>query len=322
MKRREFLVSAAAAAGVAGLPTAWAAESAQAAQAPLSAAKKNDLAKIKKSTLDRIAIMTLNFQRILKVPDVQDSPERTLELFDIGEMLADTYGSHKVEFQHYHLASTETSYLKSLRASLEKVKSRATQINLEFGDLNITAPRTRDRIMAIDLTKAWVDHAVTLGAQRVMINQGAPTQENKAIGIAALKPMVEYGKSKNIIVSVETRGSGGGRRPDPGTPPPPPTSGKEANMLLAEIIKGANAYSNVDLGGARALNQEELHLCLKTMFPMTANSLHTRVNTAWDLATAMKYLEGELGYKGLYTIEASNGHEGTQQIYDVIVATL
>jgi hypothetical protein len=322
MRRREFLLSTAAAAGVASLPTAWAAESTQAAQAPLSAAKKNDLAKIKKSTLDRIAIMTLNFQRILKVIDVQDTPERTLELFDIGEMLADTYGVHKVEFQHYHLASTETSYLKQLRASLERVKSRATQINLEFSDLNITAPRMRDRILAIDLTREWINHAVVLGAQRVMINQGAPTQENKAAGIAALKPMVEYGKSKNIIVSVETRGSGGGRRPDPGSPPPPPTSGKEANMLLAEIIKGANAYSNVDLGGARALDQEELHLCLKTMFPMTANSLHTRVNTQWDLATAMKYLEGDLGYKGLYTIEASNGHEGTQQIYDVIVATL
>ena len=325
MRRREFLYSAAAAAGVAGLPTAWAAESmgaAQAARAPLTDAKKNDLAKIKKSTLERIAIMTLNFQRILKVIDVQDSPERTLELFDIGEMLADTYGVHKVEFQHYHLASTETSYLKQLRASLEKAKSRATQINLEFSDLNITAPRMRDRILAVDLTREWINHAAVLGAQRVMINQGAPTQENKAVGIAALKPMVEYGKSKNIIVSVETRGSGGGRRPDPGSPPPPPTSGKEANMLLAEIIKGANAYSNVDLGGARALDQEELHLCLKTMFPMTANSLHTRVNTAWDLATAMKYLEGELGYKGLYTIEASNGHEGTQQIYDVIVATL
>ena len=30
----------------------------------------------------------------------------------------------------------------------------------------------------------------------------------------------------------------------------------------------------------------------------------------------------DLGYKGLYTIEASNGHEGTQPIYDVVVATL
>jgi hypothetical protein len=335
MRRREFLVSAAAAAGVAGLRTGWAAESTQAAQAPPGGGNKAQLARIKPSTLDRIAVMTLNFQRMLKVPDVQDSPDRTLELFDIGQMLADTYGVHKVEFQHYHLASTETSYLKSLRARLEKAKSRATQINLEFGDLNITAPRTRDRVMAIDLTKAWVDHAATLGAQRVMINQGAPTPENKAAGIATLKTMVDYGKSKNIIVSVETRGSGRRVAPGPaqatassgsggqsGASAPPPTSGKEAWMLLAEIIKGGGAYSNVDLGGASALDQEELHLCLRTMFPMTANSLHTRVNTRWDLATAIKYLEGDLGYKGLYTIEASNGHEGTQQIYDVIVATL
>jgi len=78
----------------------------------------------------------------------------------------------------------------------------------------------------------------------------------------------------------------------------------------------------VDVGGANAPNQEELHRCLKMMFPMTANTMHTRVNTRWDLATAIRYLEGELGYKGLYTIEASNSHEGTRQIYDVVVATL
>ena len=154
--------------------------------------------------------MTLNFQSILKVPDVQDSPERTLELFDIGEMLADRYGVHKVEFQHYHLASTEPSYLKELRGRLEKSKSRATQINLEFGNLNISAPQQRDRLMAIDLTKQWVDHAVLLGAQRVMINQGQPTHENKVYGIPTLKTMADYGKSKDIIVSVETRGGGGG----------------------------------------------------------------------------------------------------------------
>ena len=356
MKRREFLMSAAAAAGVASFRTGWAQGASQ--------------TKVKQSTLDRIAIMTLNFQRILKVPDEQSSPERTLELFDIGQMLADRYDVHKVEFQHYHLASTEPSYLKELRARLEKSRSRATQINLEFGTLNISAPRLRDRLMAIDLTKQWVDHAVLMGAQRVMINQGQPTHDNKADGIPALKAMADYGKSKGIIVSVETRGSGGGRgnrgagtgttpaspaTTAPGAPPaapntaatppagapattapaatpatagapapagPPPLTGPAAWMLLAEIIKGAGAYSNVDVGGAGAADQEELHLCLKTMFPMTANTMHTRVNPRWDLATAIKYLEGELKYKGLYTIEASNGHEGTQPIYDVVVATL
>ena len=366
MNRREFF-STTAGAGIAALATTrfgWAAQTVD---------PKVDWKKIRQSTLDRIAIMTLNFQSILKVPDTQDNPSRTLELFDIGEMLADTYGVHKVEFQHYHLASVEPSYFRDLKAKLEKSRSRATQINLEFSGLNISAPQNRDRLLAIDLTKMWIDHAVTLGAQRVMINQGQPTPENKVNSIPTLKAMVDYGKSKNIIVSVETRGGGGGGRgrggqggpgaqgaaaaqgaqqpaaapaagtaaqapaPAPGTAAPagqaaaagqtatpagPPPSGPDTWPLLAEIIKGAGAYSNVDVGGANAPNQEELHRCLKVMFPMTANTMHTRVNTRWDLATAIRYLEGELGYKGLYTIEASNSHEGTRQIYDVVVATL
>jgi hypothetical protein len=363
MNRRAFFGTTAA--GMAGLVTsryAWAAQAVD---------QKPDWKKVRPATLDRIAIMTLNFQSILKVPDTQPGPNRTLELFDIGEMLADTYGVHKVEFQHYHLASVEPSYFRDLKARLEKTRSRATQINLEFSGLNISAPQQRDRLLAIDLTKMWIDHAVTLGAQRVMINQGQPTQENKVHSIPTLKAMADYGKSKNIIVSVETRGGGGGGRGRGGqggqagaqagqaatgaapggaqpattqpaagapaatasappaaapgqTPPPagPPSSGPETWPLLAEIIKGAGAYSNVDLGGANAPNQEELHRCLRMMHPMTANSLHTRVNTRWDLATAMRFLEGELGYRGLYTIEAGNSHEGTRPIYDVVIATL
>ncbi len=346
MKRRDFLMSAASIAAAAGSPSIW-------AQAPKG---------VKPSTLDRIAIMTLNFQSILKVPDVDDNPNRTLELFDIAEMIADKYGVHKVEFQHYHIPSTEPSYLKELRSHIEKSKSRMTQINLEFSGLNMSAPRLRDRLLAIDLTKMWVDHAAMLGAQRVMINQGAqggtanvmPNHENKVYGIPTLKTMSDYGKSKGIIVSMETRGGGGGGRRGggPGTAPPagqaptsappaqaavpspgapssapaapatPPMSQPEVWALMAEILKATGARANVDVGGAGAANQEELHQCLKMLFPYNAGSMHTRVNTRWDLATAIKYLEHELGYKGLYTIEASNGHEGTQQIYDVVVATL
>ena len=202
MNRREFFSTTAAGVGaLAATRLGWAAQTVD---------PKVDWKKVRQSTLDRIAIMTLNFQSILKVPDTQDSPNRTLELSDIGEMLADTYGVHKVEFQHYHLASVEPSYFKDMRSKLEKSKSRATQINLEFSGLNISAPQQRDRLLAIDLTKMWIDHAVALGAQRVMINQGQPTHENKVHSIPTLKAMVDYGKSKQIIVSVETRGGGGG----------------------------------------------------------------------------------------------------------------
>jgi len=96
----------------------------------------------------------------------------------------------------------------------------------------------------------------------------------------------------------------------------------EVWALMAEILKATGAYANVDVGGAGAANQEELHQCLKLLFPYSAGTMHTRVNPRWDLATAIKFLEHDLGYKGLYTIEAGNGHEGTQPIYDVVVATL
>lgn len=337
MKRREFLISAAAVATAARSPSVW-------AQSARPAAR---------SKLDRIAIMTLNFQSILKVPDMEANPNRTLELFDVAEMIADKYSVHKVEFQHYHIPSTEPSYLKDLRSHIEKSKSRMTQINLEFSGLSMSAPRQRDRILAIDLTKAWIDHAAMLGAQRVMINQGAqggttnfmPTHENKVYGIPTLKTMADYGRSKGIIVSVETRGAGGGNRgrgagttptsaaqppatapaPVAAAPAPPATPAMpppEVWALLAEILKASGAHANVDVGGAGAASQEELHQCLKMLFPMNAGSMHTRLNARWDLATAIKFLERDLGYKGLYTIEASNGHEGTQPIYDVVVATL
>ena len=290
---------------------------------------------------------------------------------EIAEMIADKYGVHKVEFQHYHIPSTEPSYLKELRQHIEKSKSRMTQINLEFSGLNISAPQQRDRVLAIDLTKMWIDHAAMLGAQRVMINQGAqgganpvmPTHQNKVYSIPTLKTMADYGKSKGIIVSVETRGAGGGGRggargqgaaaggagqapstapaaaaaqpaaappapapaaaaPAPATPATPPMPQPEVWALLAEILQGSGAKANVDVGGAGATSQEELHQCLKLLFPFTAGSMHTRVNARWDLATAIKFLEHDLGYKGLYTIEAGNGHEGTQPIYDVVVATV
>jgi hypothetical protein len=317
MERREFLITAAAgAAAVAGMSPRARAQAAQRAN---------------QAKLDRIAIMTLNFQSMLKVPDTQPAPERTLELFDLPAMLADTYGVHKIEFQHYHIASTEPAYLKDLRNAIEKSKSRMTQINVEFGaDLTFTVPSQRYRTMTIDLTKRWVDHAVALGAQRVMVNQGTPTHVNKEWGIPTLKLMTDYGKSKNIIVSVETRGGGGGGRgrgAAAGAPPPPPPPGLPETSrgrweLLAEIIKAAGSYSNVDVGGAAAPNQQELHDCIRAMFPFTAGSMHTRVNQNWDLATCIRFMEKELGWKGIYTIETGQGHAGTKEIYDVVVATL
>src|SRR3989454_2762575 len=223
MKRREFLIGAAAVAGL--------------VHSRKGRAQVRDDAKLR-----RVAIMSLCFNSILKNPSQPDAPARTLDVMDLGQMLADRYGVHNVEMQHAHFPSTEPSYLKDFRERLARTASQVTNINLEFGPQNISAADPALRQQAIDRTKEWIDHAVALGCPRIMVNQGTPTQENKDVAIAALKAMGDYGKSKNIMVAMENRGGGGGRQgaPAPGaTPASPAAPVPAAWVLLVEIIKGS-----------------------------------------------------------------------------------
>jgi hypothetical protein len=312
MKRREFLIGAAAAAGLTRT-NIWARARVQ---------PKGDAAK-----LSRVAIMSLSFNSILKNPSQPDNPARTLDIMDLGQMYADRYGVHNIEMQHAHFPSTELSYLKELRERFAKTKSQVTNINLEFGPQNISAPDPALRQQAVDRTKEWIDHAVALGCPRIMVNQGQPTQENKDVAIAALKAMGDYGKSKNVMVAMENRGSGGrGATPPTGagtTPPAPPAP--PAYILLVEIIKGSGTRANCDLGNFP--DQETQHGGIRAMFPLTDGNCHVKLNPArYDLPTALK-LTVELGYKGLYSIEAPGGgqgdpHEAVQRIYDVLIANI
>ncbi len=325
MKRREFLVGAAAAAGLVSSRKGWAAR----------AQSRGD-----EANLRRVAIMSLCFNSILKNPSQPETPARTLDVMDLGQMLADRYGVHNVEMQHAHFPSTEPAYLKDFRDRLAKMKSQVTNINLEFGPQNISAGDPALRQQAIDRTKEWIDHAVSLGCPRIMINQGAPTQENKEIAIAALKAMGDYGKSKNIKVAMENRGGGCGRQAAPatGTPPAPPgppalpappanpaPAAPAAWILLVEIIKGSGTWANCDLGNFP--DQETQHAGIRGMFPLTDGNCHVKLNPArYDLPAALALVK-QLGYTGLYSIEAGGGagtdpHQAVQNIYDVLLPNM
>jgi hypothetical protein len=289
----------------------------------------------------RIAMMTLNFAGWIKdIPDVQPNPYRTMAFFDLPQMVADVYDVHNIEYQSAHFESHSPAYFKSLRDALAKSKSRATQINAEFGALAMSSPQVGQRLQAIALTKHMIDCAVLLGAQRVMVNQGQQMlgSTNLPQAIAAFKEMADYGRSKKIIVSIETRLVGGGgaaAAPAPGAPPAPPPRtdlakiGLETWQQNAALIKGAGAYANPDVGNTNAMNQQELHQCLskELMFP-TAGAMHARIfptnaqgEKRWDLTEAIKYVNG-LGYTGIFTAEGGGGHEACQPIYEAVLAAL
>jgi len=312
MKRREFLIGAAAAAGLAGSRKGW--------------AQVRDETKLR-----RIAIMSLCFNSVLKNPSQPNEPARTLDVAELGQMLADRYGVHNLEMQHAHFPVTAPAYLKEFRDRLAKTQSQVTNINLEFGPQNISAADPALRQQAIDRTKEWIDHALALGCPRIMVNQGAPTQENKDAAIAALKAMGDYGKSRNIMVAMENRGGGGGRQgpaapgATPASPAPPAPVGPPAWVLLVEIIKGSGTYANCDLGNFP--DQDTQHAGIRGMFPLTDGNCHVKLNPArYDLPAALALVK-QLGYTGLYSIEAGGGagtdpYQNVQNIYDVLLPNM
>jgi len=317
MERRDFL------AGLAGIAAATAKPAMARVRAQSPAADRRPAA------LARISMMTLNFTSLLKTPWQPPSPDRTLDLFDLPEMYADVYGVHNIELQHYHMASTDPAYFQELRGRIDRAKSRVTQLVVEFGALNISAPDHNflTRLQAVDLTRVWIDRCAVLGSPRIMVNQGQPTQENRNYAVETLKAMVDYGATKGVKVTMETRGSGGGRgnapagqaAPASGAPPASPPA-EPAWILLNDIARAAGGYINIDMGGVGAANQEELHTALRALLPANSGSMHTRQSTAWDLATALRFIEAS-GYNGIYSIEA-RGHEGTRPVYETIVATI
>jgi sugar phosphate isomerase/epimerase len=295
MERRTFLTGSIAAVGAAA--RVWgqrAGAGATTAPSATAAAKT-----------DRIAIMAYSFVRILKVPGQAPSPERTLEVFDLPQMFADRYRVHNVEMQHNYFESTETSFLKTFVAQLAKTKSRVTNINLELGNMSISAATPALRAQAVDLTRAWIDHAIVLGSPRVMINQGKLTPENKAAAIETLQHMTAYAKTKNIMVGAEPR--------------------DDDFTLLTEVLRAGGAYTNPDVGNFGG-DQAHQHEGMRAMFPYTDGNCHMKILNPpkYDLPTAVR-LTKELGYKGLYSIEnelPGDPYKNVQDVYDVLIAEI
>lgn len=290
MKRRDFLACAA---------TAW----------PLMAQRAPASAK-----LERISIMTYNYRAQLKLPGQKPNPERTLAVFDIPTMYADTWGVHNIEFQHNHFELTESSYLTELRGRIAAAGSRMTQINLEFEQANISSADPAMRQKAIDLTKEWVDYATVLGCPRVMINQGALTEATLANATEALKQMTGYAKAKNIKVSMETRGPA---RPVGADGQPGALLGWQ---LMKGLVEGSGAYSNVDIGNLRSPDQASLHDAIRGLFPSSSGNMHIKVSPNWDLGTAIRFTNSELGYKGLYSLEVDPAR--IRDVMDTILASI
>ncbi len=313
MKRRDFLMMGAVAA------------------TSMTAVRRGRAQAASGDKLSRIAIMMFGLNNIVKT-NMPAAPERTLELMDFGQFCADRFKVHNIELQSNYFPSTEMSWLKDFKSRLDKTNTKVVQINLEFGaGYNMGADSPSGRLQMIDLHRSWFDKAAFLGCPRVLLNQGQPTQENKAQITANYQAVVALAKAKGITAASENRNAGGGRGraagpAAPGQPaqPPPPTPEAPAApsyIILTEILKASGTASCVDF--LNFPNQEEQLAGIRDMLPINSGLVHAGMRH--DLPPAMKICRDQ-GYKGLYSIKASglpgDPAENTQKIIDGVLANM
>jgi hypothetical protein len=272
IKRREFFICAGVAAGAV---RAW--------------GQSADPAK-----MDRVAIMSYSFNLIVKSDAHPNDPVRTLDILDFPESMAQRYGIHNLEIQHYHFRSTEPDYLDEFRSRLKKAQSRVSQIVLEFGALNVSSADAVVRVETIDLTKRWIDLAVTLGCPRVMVNQGALAPEQRLTAIDSLKKMNAYAKTKNVLITMENRD-------DPAAAGVPARPHQHTWDVEVEVMKAAGILANPDISSFPDNAAREAGL--RAMYAMAGSSHFKYMPELFDSAKAIQ-ISKEVGYKGLFSIEA------------------
>jgi sugar phosphate isomerase/epimerase len=223
---------------------------------------------------------------------------------DLGGMVAERYGIHRVEFQHVDFPSTESAYLQEFHSRMKKAGSQTNQINLDFANLNVSSVDPVIRLETIELTRRWIDHAAAIECPRVMVTHGGLAPEARQSAIGTLKAIGAYGKTRNVRVTL-----------DPGN----------AWQAAVEVIKASGIWASPDCGNFP--DRATQAAALPVLYRMTAGSSHvTHAPDKFDTVEAIG-MSKKAGYKGVFSIAAwarnnPDPYAPVKTVLDILLANM
>ena len=123
---------------------------------------------------------------------------RGLSLLELPEALR-RHGFDALQICHFHLPSTEPSYLADLSAALDDAGITLEALLVDDGDL--TAPEQADRIGA--WMEHWLEVGRTLGATRARLQVGRAAPTPEVIAAAASRLVRIAGEHPDIRIVIE-----------------------------------------------------------------------------------------------------------------------
>lgn len=132
-------------------------------------------------------------------------PEQTfgpgmLALLDLPAELA-RRGYQRAEICHFHLASFEPDYLKSVRDAFQNSDVFIQTLLIDDGDITNSDSRERD----LGWISSWIEAAAVLGAEnaRVIAGKAKPSPEALALSVDGLRAMSQLGKAQGVRIVTE-----------------------------------------------------------------------------------------------------------------------
>ncbi len=170
--------------------------------------------------LSRIVVSTWTFHNYFtatREPEFK-LPGDMLKLLDFPRMVVDRYKVHNLEICAPHFDSTESGYLKTLKARLDEVGSKVVNMPVDIKELwekgGLSDPDKKVRDNAIKGAKKWIDVAVEIRCGSVRCDPGKMDPKNLAPTIDSYKQLSEYGRSKGVHVIIENHGGLGSEHPE------------------------------------------------------------------------------------------------------------
>jgi len=270
----------------------------------------------------RIGISTWSFHNLFTATHDQEAAPISgapMDAREFPDMIADRYQVHAMEIVAPHI-SPEPSYIRDLKARLDRAHSRLVNIPVDIdelgnaGGLSDTNAKVREK--AISACTKWIDIARELGGRSVRCDPGKINTADLAPTVSSYKTLASYGASKGIFVIIENHGGVGSEHPEE----------------LVELFKavGKNCGALPDFGNFpdEATRQKGL----KLLFPYGQTVCHAKGlkfddkgnETMFDFARCVQTSK-TAGFKGIYSIEyegEGDPHAGVQRVVDELLRYL
>lgn len=265
----------------------------------------------------RIGIATYPFRAFIDSPRNRgrDASKPSMDLKAFAQTIPKEFGVHGIEPLQSHFASTDSEYVRSLRAAFDAAGVKTINIPVD-SDFHLCDDDAAKREKGVADYRQWIDNAVILGSPGVRMHiPRCPDPANLDVPARAFAPVIQYAASRNIIITLENDD--------------PVLDGAERIITFLKKVNNPYLRGLPDFGNSLLQGDAEFNAkAVEGMFQFATNIAHVKDAIDDDGTTKRADIKRLFGiakaanFRGYYSMESDYNVDPYQDTKHLIELTL